>query len=83
MLSLERSALKELVLIALWQNETWNKYLMLKVAGQYPNSGRRYLLPLNGALYLKYTGIIEQRFGFLKLNITYGPVFARAYTAKC
>ena len=28
------------------------------------------------------TGTIEQRFGFLKLNLTYKPVFARAYTVK-
>ena len=54
MLPLERSVLKEIVLIALLQNETWNKYLMLRVSGQYPNSGRRYLLPLDGAAYLKY-----------------------------
>ena len=54
MLPLERSVLKEIVLIALLQNESWNKYLMLRVAGQYPNSGRRYLLPLDGAAYLKY-----------------------------
>ena len=51
---LARSLLKEIVLIALLQNETWNKYLMLRVVGQYPNSGRRYLLPLDGAAYLKY-----------------------------
>ena len=42
------------VLIAFLQNETWNKYLMLRVGGQYPNSGRRYLLPLDGTAYLKY-----------------------------
>ena len=54
MLPLERSVLKEIVLIALLQNETWNKYLMFRVAGQYPDSGRRYLLPLDGAAYLKY-----------------------------
>ena len=54
MLPLERSVLKEIVLIALLQNESWNKYLMLRVAGQYPNSGRRYLLPLDGAVHLKY-----------------------------
>ena len=51
---LERSVLKEIVLIALLQNESWNKYLMMRVAGQYPNSGRRYLLPLDGAAGLKY-----------------------------
>ena len=39
-------------LIALLQNETWNKYLMLREAGQYPNSGRCYLLLLDGAAYL-------------------------------
>ena len=33
MLSLERSVLKEIVLIVLWQNETWSKYFMLR-AGQ-------------------------------------------------
>ena len=54
MLPLERSVLKEIVLIALLQNESWNKYLMLRVAGQYPNSGRCYLLPLDGAAYFKY-----------------------------
>ena len=54
MLPLERYVLKEIVLIALLQNESWNKYLMLRTAGQYPNSGRRYLLPLDGAAYLKY-----------------------------
>ena len=54
MLLLERSVLKEIVLIALLQNESWNKYLMLRVAGQYPNSGRCYLLPLDGAAHLKY-----------------------------
>ena len=53
-LPLERSVLKEIVLIALLQNESWNKCLMLRVAGQYPNSGRRYLLPLVGAVHLKY-----------------------------
>ena len=26
------------------------------------------------------TGTIEQRFGFLKLNLTYRPFFAKAYT---
>ena len=41
-------------LIALLQNDSWNKYLMLRVAGQYPDSGRCYLLPLDGAAYLKY-----------------------------
>ena len=54
MLPLERSVLKEIVLIALLQNESWNKYLMMRVAVQYPNSGRRYLLPLDGTAYLKY-----------------------------
>ena len=54
MLHLERSVLKEIVLIALLQNESWNKYLMLRVAGQYPNSGCCYLLPLDGAAHLKY-----------------------------
>ena len=54
MLPPERSVLKELVLIALLQNESLDKYLMLRVAGQSPNSGRRYLLPLDGAAYLKY-----------------------------
>ena len=54
MVALERSVLKEIVLIALLQNESWNKYLMMRVAGQYPNSGRRYLLPLDGAAYHKY-----------------------------
>ena len=54
MLPLERSVLKEIVLIALLQNESWNKYLMLRVAGQYPNSGCCYLLPLDGAAHLKY-----------------------------
>ena len=54
MLLLERSVLKEIVLIAQLQNESWNKYLMLKVAGQYPNSGRCYLLSLDGAVYFKY-----------------------------
>ena len=54
MLPLERSVLKEIVLIALLQNESWNKYLMLRVAGQYPNSGRRYMLRLDGAAHLKY-----------------------------
>ena len=54
MWTLERSVLKEIVLIALLQNESWNKYLMLRVAGQYPNSGRCYLLPLDGAAYFKY-----------------------------
>ena len=53
MLLLERSVLKEIVLIALLQNESWNKYLMLRVAGQYPNSGRVYFLPLDGAAYFK------------------------------
>ena len=51
---LERSVLKEIVLIALLQNESLNKYLMWRVEGQYPNSGRRYLLPLDGAAGLKY-----------------------------
>ena len=51
---LERSVLKEIVLIALLQNESLNKYLMLRVAGQYPNSGRRYFLPLDGAAGPKY-----------------------------
>ena len=54
MVALERSVLKDIVLIALLQNESWNKYLMMRVAGQYPNSGRRYLLLLDGAAYLKY-----------------------------
>ena len=54
MLPLEISVLKETVLIALLQNESWNKYLMLRVAGQFPNSGRCYLLPLDGAAHLKY-----------------------------
>jgi hypothetical protein len=54
MVVLETSVLKEIVVIALLQNESWNKYLMLRVAGQYPNSGRRYLLPLDGAAYLKH-----------------------------
>jgi hypothetical protein len=54
MLPLKRSVLKEIVLIALLQNESWKKYLILRVAGQYPNSGRHYLLPLDGAAYLKY-----------------------------
>ena len=54
MLPLERSVLKEIVLIALLQNESWNKYLMLRVAGQYPNSGCCYFLPLDGAAHLKY-----------------------------
>ena len=54
MVALERSVLKEIVLIVLLQNESWNKYLMMRVAGQYRNSGRRYLLPLDGAVYLKY-----------------------------
>ena len=56
MLPLERSVLKEVVLITLMQNESWNKYLMLIVAlaGQYPNSSPYYLLPLDGATYLKY-----------------------------
>ena len=53
-LPLVKSVLKEIVLIALLQNESWNKYLMLRVVGQDPNSGRRYLLPLDGAAYLKY-----------------------------
>ena len=35
MLPLERTVLKEIVLIALFQNESWNKYLMLRVAGHY------------------------------------------------
>ena len=54
MLPLERFVLKEVVLITLMQNESWNKYLMLIVAlaGQY--SGPYYLLPLDGAAYLKY-----------------------------
>jgi hypothetical protein len=51
---LKRSVLKEIVFIALLQTESWNKYLMLRVAGQYPNSGRHYLLPLDGGVYLKY-----------------------------
>ena len=54
MMPLKRSVLKEIVFIALLQTESWNKYLMMRVAGQYPNSGRRYLLPLDGAAYLKY-----------------------------
>ena len=54
MLPLERSVWKEMVLIALLQNETRYKYLMLSVAGQYPNFGHRYLLPLDGAAYLQY-----------------------------
>ena len=53
-LPLERSVLKEIVLIAILQNESWNKYLVLRVAGQYPYSARCYLLPLDGAEYLKY-----------------------------
>ena len=53
-LSLERSVLKEIVLIALLKNETWNKYLMLRVVGQYTYSGRCYLLSLDGAAYLRY-----------------------------
>ena len=52
-LPVERSVLKEIVLIALLQNKSWNKYLMLRVAGKYPDSGRRYLLPLDGAAHLK------------------------------
>ena len=28
-------------------------------------------------------GTIEQKFGFFKLNLTYGPVFARAKTDEC
>ena len=51
MLSLERTVLKEIVLITLFQNKSWNKYRMLSVAGQYPNYGRRYFLPLDGAAY--------------------------------
>ena len=54
MLPLERSVLKKIVLIALLKNESWNKYLMLRVAGQYPNSGRCYFLSLDGAAYFKY-----------------------------
>ena len=54
MLPLVKSVLKEIVLIALLQNESWDKYLMLRVVGHDPNSGRRYLLPLDGAAYLKY-----------------------------
>ena len=54
MLPLERFVLKDIVLIALLQNESWNKYLMLRVAGQYPYSGRCYSLPLDGAAHLKY-----------------------------
>ena len=54
MLPLERSVLKKIVLIVLLQNESWNKYLMLRVAGEYPNSGRCYFLPLDGAGHLKY-----------------------------
>ena len=54
MLPLERTVLKENVLIALFQNKSWNKYLISRVAGQYPNSGRRYILPLDGAAYLNY-----------------------------
>ena len=54
MLPLEISVLKGIVLIALLQNKSWNKYLMLRVTGQYPNSGRRYLLLLDGAAHLKY-----------------------------
>jgi hypothetical protein len=57
MVALETSVLKEIVLIALLQNESWNKYLMMGVAGQYPNSGCRNLLPLDGAAYLKYLPI--------------------------
>ena len=34
MLPLEIYVLKEIVLIALFQNESWNKYLMFRVAGQ-------------------------------------------------
>ena len=54
MLPLVKSVLKEIVLIALLQNESGNKYLMLRVEGQDPNSGGRHLLPLDGAAYLKY-----------------------------
>ena len=54
MLPLERSVLKEIVFIALLQNENWNKFLMLRVVGHYPNSGRRNLLLLDGAAQLKY-----------------------------
>ena len=53
-LSLERSVLKEIVLIALLKNETLNKNLMLRVVGQYTYSGRCYLLLLDGAAYLRY-----------------------------
>ena len=52
--ALERSVLKEIVWIALLQNESWNTYFMLRVAGQYPNSARCYLLSLDGAAYFKY-----------------------------
>jgi hypothetical protein len=54
MLLLESSVLTEIVLIALLQNESWNKYLMLRVAEQYPNSGCCYFLSLDGAAHLKY-----------------------------
>ena len=54
MLALLKSVLKEIVLIALLQNESLNKYLILRVVGQDPNSSRRYLMPLDGAAYLKY-----------------------------
>ena len=54
MLPLERDLLKEIVLIALLQNETRNKHFMSRVGGQYPNFGCCYLLPLDGAAYLKY-----------------------------
>ena len=54
MLPLERSVLIVIVFIALLQNESWSKYLMLRVAGQYLNSVRRYLLLLDGAAYFEY-----------------------------
>ena len=69
MLLLERSVLKEIVLIALLQNESWNKYLMLRVAGQYPNSSCCYLLPLDGAKHFLNIDLFKGHLSQMKFQV--------------
>ena len=40
------------------ENEAWHKYLMLSVDLTSPNSGRRYLLPLDVSAYLLYLPLL-------------------------
>ena len=66
------------VFIALLQNMTRCKYLMSRVAWQYPNSSRRYLLPLDG-LHILNIDLFEGHISHIKfqMNKHYFTIFGK------